>query len=219
MAVRSRFESCKQRFFGPVLLSMKLPTIISAVEQHLAEGKSVVLQLVTTAESILNRRLGELSAEERAELDIELSPLEYCLDYLTRAFPTRQMEVYTDDTGEQHSRPMSDEQCNPEPNPQADAARTDLIEHICALPPIKAALDALLERFGHDNVAEVTGRSKRIVPAAGGQQKIETRTVRSAQADAAAFMDGTRRMLIFSDAGGHPQASLPDSSRLAASPR
>lgn len=201
-AARSRFESCKQRFFGQVLLSMKLPTIIAAVEQHLAEGKSVVLQLVTTAESILNRRLGELSAEERAELDIELSPLEYCLDYLTRAFPTRQMEVYTDDTGEQHSRPMSDEHGNPVTNPQAEAARADLIEHICALPPIKAALDAILERFGHDNVAEVTGRSKRIVPAAGGHQKIETRTVRSAQADAAAFMDGTKRILIFSDAGG-----------------
>lgn len=201
-AARSRFESCKQRFFGQVLLSMKLPTIISAVEQHLAEGKSVVLQLVTTAESILNRRLGELSAEERAELDIELSPLEYCLDYLTRAFPTRQMEVYTDDTGEQHSRPMSDEHGNPVMNPQAEAARAELIEHICALPPIKAALDALLERFGHDNVAEVTGRSKRIIPAAGGQQKLETRTVRSAQADAAAFMDGTKRILIFSDAGG-----------------
>lgn len=201
-AARSRFESCKQRFFGQVLLSMKLPTIIAAVEQHLAEGKSVVLQLVTTAESILNRRLGELSAEERAQLDIELSPLEYCLDYLTRAFPTRQMEVYTDDTGEQHSRPMSDEHGNPVTNPQAEAARADLIEHICALPPIKAALDALLERFGHDNVAEVTGRSKRIVPAAGGHQKIETRTVRSAQADAAAFMEGTKRILIFSDAGG-----------------
>ncbi|WP_066526138.1 strawberry notch-like NTP hydrolase domain-containing protein [Erythrobacter sp. CCH5-A1] len=201
-AARSRFESCKQRFFGQVLLSMKLPTIISAVEQHLAEDKSVVLQLVTTAESILNRRLGELSAEERAELDIELSPLEYCLDYLTRAFPTRQMEVYTDDTGEQHSRPMSDEHGNPVTNPQAEAARAELIEHICALPPIKAALDALLERFGHDNVAEVTGRSKRIIPAAGGQQKLETRTVRSAQADAAAFMDGTKRILIFSDAGG-----------------
>ena len=141
-------------------------------------------------------------APPAATLDINCDCKEYCLDYLTRAFPTRQMEVYTDDTGEQHSRPMSDEHGNPVTNPQAEAARADLIEHICALPPIKAALDALLERFGHDNVAEVTGRSKRIVPAAGGHQKIETRTVRSAQADAAAFMDGTKRILIFSDAGG-----------------
>jgi hypothetical protein len=43
-----------------VLLSMKLPTVIAAAE-HLAEGKSVVMQLVTTAESMLDRRLGQLA--------------------------------------------------------------------------------------------------------------------------------------------------------------
>ena len=51
--------------------------VIAAVEEHLADGKSVVLQLVTTAESILNRRLGELSPDERADLEIDLSPREY----------------------------------------------------------------------------------------------------------------------------------------------
>jgi hypothetical protein len=78
-SARSRFESTKQRFFGQVLLSMKLPTVIAAAEQHLAEGKSVVMQLVTTAESILDRRLGQLAPDERAELDIDLSPREYVL--------------------------------------------------------------------------------------------------------------------------------------------
>ena len=201
-AARSRFESTKQRFFGQVLLSMKLPTVIAAVEQHIAEGTSVVLQLVTTAESILNRRLAELSPEERADPELELSPVEYVIDYLTRAFPTRQMETYTDDTGEVRSRPMFDAAGNPVVNPEAEAKRAELIEHLCALPPIKAALDAILERFGHENVAEVTGRSKRLVPTGRGGQKLETRTTRSTQADAAAFMEGTKRILIFSDAGG-----------------
>ena len=76
-AARSRFEGCKQRFFGALLLSSKLPTVIAAIEQHLAADQSVVLQLVTTAEAILDRRLGELSADERADLDIDLSPREY----------------------------------------------------------------------------------------------------------------------------------------------
>ncbi|MGJ8482379.1 strawberry notch-like NTP hydrolase domain-containing protein, partial [Sphingobium yanoikuyae] len=76
-AARSRLESTKQRFFGQVLLSMKLPTVIAAVERHLAEGASVVLQLVTTAESILDRRLGDLSPDERADLEVDLSPREY----------------------------------------------------------------------------------------------------------------------------------------------
>jgi hypothetical protein len=75
-AARSRFESCKQRFFGAVLLSCKLPTVIAAVRQHLEAGQSVVLQLVSTAEAILDRRLGELSPDERAELDLDLSPRE-----------------------------------------------------------------------------------------------------------------------------------------------
>ncbi|WP_066119167.1 strawberry notch-like NTP hydrolase domain-containing protein [Blastomonas sp. CCH9-A1] len=201
-AARSRFESTKQRFFGQVLLAMKLPTVIAAVEQHIADGTSVVLQLVTTAESILTRRLNELSPEERADPELELSPIEYVIDYLTRAFPTRQMETYTDDTGEVRSRPMFDAAGNPVVNPEAEAKRAELIEHLCALPPIKAALDAILERFGHDNVAEVTGRTKRLVPTGHGGQKLETRTTRSTQADAAAFMEGTKRILIFSDAGG-----------------
>lgn len=76
-SARSRFESTKQRFFGQVLLSMKLPTVIAAVEHHLRAGQSVVMQLVTTAESILDRRLGSLGPDERAALEIDLSPKEF----------------------------------------------------------------------------------------------------------------------------------------------
>ncbi|VXC98452.1 Methylase [Sphingomonas sp. T1] len=201
-SARSRLESTKQRFFGQVLLSMKLPTVIAAVEQHLKADQSVVLQLVTTAEAILDRRLSQMSAEERADPEIELSPVEYVADYLMRAFPTRQMKTYTDDTGTARSAPMSDLDGNPVHNPDAIAARDQLLEHICALPPIKSALDALIEHFGTDMVAEVTGRSRRLVPTSDGRQKIETRSGRSSQVEAAAFMAGTKRVLVFSDAGG-----------------
>ena len=201
-AARSRFESTKQRFFGQVLLSMKLPTVIAAVRGHLANGQSVVLQLVTTAESILDRRLDALSPDQRADLEIDLSPREYVIDYLERAFPTRQMQVFTDDTGTQRSTPMIDEAGNPVYNPQAEAARAQLIEDLCALPPITSALDGLLEQFGHDTVAEVTGRTKRLVSTSDGRQKLETRSTRTSQAEASAFMQGRKRILIFSDAGG-----------------
>ncbi len=201
-AARSRLESTKQRFFGQVLLAMKLPTVIAAVEGHLKAGQSVVLQLVTTAEAILDRRLSAMSAEERAEADIDLSPTEYIIDYLTRAFPTRQMEIYTDDTGTARSAPMSDEDGNPVHNPDAIASRDAMIENICALPAVKSALDAIIEHFGPDQVAEITGRSKRLVPTSDGRQKVETRGARTSQVEAAAFMAGTKRVLVFSDAGG-----------------
>jgi hypothetical protein len=56
-AARSRFESSKQRFFGQLLLSMKLPSLLPAIEEALATDHSVVIQLVSTAEALLDRRL------------------------------------------------------------------------------------------------------------------------------------------------------------------
>jgi hypothetical protein len=64
----------KQRFFGQLLLSMKLPSLLPAIDTAIAEGQAVVVQLVSTAEAMLDRRLADLSAEERAALEIDLSP-------------------------------------------------------------------------------------------------------------------------------------------------
>ena len=142
------------------------------------------------------------SAPAREPLDINLDCKEYIIDYLERAFPTRQMRVFKDDTGTPRSLPMVNDDGHPVYNPEAQAARDDLIEKLCAMPPIMSALDALLEHFGHDNVAEVTGRTKRLITASDGRQKLESRSARTSQAEAAAFMAGKKRMLVFSDAGG-----------------
>jgi len=201
-AARSRFESTKQRFFGQLLLSMKLPTIIAATQQHLDAGQSVVIQLVSTGESILNRRLGALNPDERANLEIDLSPREYVIDYLERAFPTRQMQVFKDDTGTARSLPMVDDDGNPVYNPEAEAARARLIETLCAMPPIISVLDGMLEHFGHENVAEVTGRTKRLITTSDGRQKLESRSARACHADVAAFQGRRMRILLYTDAGG-----------------
>ena len=76
-AALSIFEGTKQRFFAQLLLSMKLPSLIPAMEAALGANHSVVVQLVSTAEAMLDRRLAELTVEEREALDIDLSPREY----------------------------------------------------------------------------------------------------------------------------------------------
>lgn len=76
-AALSRFESAKQRFFSQLLISMKMPTVLRAIEQDLAEGRAPVVQLVSTSEAMLERRLATLSADERANLDLDLSPRDY----------------------------------------------------------------------------------------------------------------------------------------------
>ncbi|HTU12135.1 MAG TPA: strawberry notch family protein [Allosphingosinicella sp.] len=201
-AALSRFESTKQRFFGQLLLSMKLPSLVPAIEQDLAGGRAVVVQLVSTAEAMLGRRLADLDPAEREALEIDLSPREYVVDYLSAAFPTRQMRVFTDAEGNVRSEPMSDEDGRPLHCQEAMRVRDALIEQLCALPPIGTALDALLERFGTDHVAEVTGRTRRLVVGADGRQKLETRPARANLRETDAFMRGDKKLLVFSDAGG-----------------
>ncbi len=75
-AALSIFEGTRQRFFAQLLLSMKLPSLIPAMEVALGEEHSVVVQLVSTAEAMLDRRLADLTVEEREALDIDLSPRE-----------------------------------------------------------------------------------------------------------------------------------------------
>ena len=181
---------------------MKLPSLVPAIEADLAAGQAVVVQLVSTAEAMLDRRLAELSPEEREALEIDLSPREYVIDYLTAAFPTRAMRVFTDAEGNVRSEPMSDDEGRPVHSQEAMRARDELIEQLCALPPIGTALDTLIEGFGTQAVAEVTGRTRRLVVAADGRQKVENRTARSNLVETDAFMRGDKRILIFSDAGG-----------------
>ena len=201
-AALSRFEGTKQRFFGQLLLSMKLPSLTPAIEADLEAGHAVVVQLVSTAEAMLDRRLADLSPDERESLEIDVSPREYVIDYLSAAFPTRQMRVFTDAEGNVRSEPMSDAEGRPVHCQAALRARDDLIEQLCALPPIGTALDTILERFGTDAVAEVTGRSRRLVVTSDGRQKLETRTARSNLVETDLFMRGDKRILVFSDAGG-----------------
>lgn len=214
----SRFESAKQRFFGQLLIAMKLPTLLGAIEQDLAHGRHVVVQLVTTAEAMLDRQLAGLSADERAYLDIELSPREYMIDYLRSAFPTRMMRVFRGTDGECRSELMTDAAGNPVHSQEALQARDDLIERLCAMPAIPSTLDELIRRFGTDRVAEVTGRSRRLIVDANGRQQIERRTARSNIVEADAFMAGRKAILAFSDAGGtgrsyHADRNCPSAHR------
>lgn len=201
-AALSIFEGTKQRFFAQLLLSMKLPSLLPAIDAAIADGNAAVVQLVSTAEAMLNRRLADLSDEEREALEIDLSPREYVIDYLAKSFPVRLMVVFTDENGNPRSEPMSDEQGAPVLCRSALAARDRMIEQLCALPPIATALDAIIERFGVDQVAEVTGRRRRLIIGRDGRQKLQTRSPRANVAETQAFMDGTKRILVFSDAGG-----------------
>jgi predicted RNA methylase len=198
----SLFESTKQRFFSQLLNGAKVATLINAIKTDLAEDRAVVVQLVSTAEAMLGRRLQQLADSERAELNIDLSPREYVIDYLQTAFPTAMMEIVSDDDGEKRSVPALDSKGHPLISKDAVRRRDALIEHLCALPPVPVALDAIIRAFGYAKVAEVTGRTRRLRHWSDGKQTVERRPRGANVTEAQAFMDGQKLVLLFSDAGG-----------------
>ncbi|MDY7015908.1 MAG: strawberry notch family protein, partial [Cyanobacteriota bacterium] len=162
-AALSNFESTKQKFFNHLIGSMKTPTAIRAIEADLEAGCAAVVQLISTGEELLNRRLAEIPTEEWNDLNIDLTPRDKILDYLKHAFPVQLYETYSDEAGDINSRPLTDEKGNPILSREAVEKRDRLIEDLALLPPMPAALDLILHHFGTDRVAEITGRSKRVL--------------------------------------------------------
>src|SRR5690606_11788124 len=127
------------------------------------------------------------------------------LDYLAHSFPVQLYEPFTDSEGNLSSRPVYRDG-QPVESREAVARRDELIAQLASLPPVPGALDQIVQHFGTDLVAEVTGRSRRIVrkstPSGGDRLIVENRVAAANLAETQAFMDDSKRILIFSDAGG-----------------
>ncbi|MFK4045435.1 strawberry notch-like NTP hydrolase domain-containing protein [Roseomonas mucosa] len=76
-AARSAFESAKQRFFGHLLTSMKTPTLIRSIERDLNDGHAAVVQIVSTGEALMERRLAEVPTEEWNDIRVDITPREH----------------------------------------------------------------------------------------------------------------------------------------------
>ena len=205
-AARSAFESTKQRFFSHLITSMMTPTLIGAIEQDRTNGHSAVVQIVSTGEALMERRLAEIPTEEWSDLHVDVTPREYVGSYLMHSFPTQLFEEYSDAEGNVASRPLYDAGGNPVECRQAVRRRDEMIERLASLPPVGSALDLILHHFGTDTVAEVTGRSRRIVKKTGrdgiDRLAVENRPGSANLAETQAFMDDDKSVLVFSDAGG-----------------
>jgi hypothetical protein len=203
-AARSAFEGNKVRFFAHLLMSMKMPSLIASIEGDIARGDGVIVQLVTTSEALLDRRLEDIPVEEWGDLNVDITPREYLLDYLKHSFPTKVYETRTDEKGNKYSVPMIVDG-NPVECKEAAQQRDRLIERLQSLPPVQSALDQVVQHFGTDRVAEVTGRMRRIVKKTtetGTVLAVESRSGSSNLAETQAFMDDEKPILVFSDAGG-----------------
>jgi len=204
-AAMSAFWGGHQRFFNQIVTSMQMPSVIKAVEKDLAEGRQAVLQLTNTNEASQERAAAKAKSAEEIE-DLDITPRDQIIQLVEKSFPTQQYEEYIDD-GKERSRPVVDSAGNPVQNKEAVAMRDALIEHLASVRVPQGPLDMVLDHFGTDVVAEVTGRGRRFVrkpdERTGQMRRVEeSRPGSSNIAETDAFQSGKKKVLVFSEAGG-----------------
>lgn len=201
-----QFYSSMQRFYNQVLTSMSMPSVIADMKKELAAGRSCVLQIVNTNQAEADRQIASIKAENGSLDDMDLTPRSALIGYLESCFPVYKFEEYLDDNGNVRSRQVLDSQGQPVIDKAAVRKRDALIAEINEMSIPDGPLEMLFNAFGTDKVAEVTGRSRRVVPKLmddGSVTRVEeSRTKNSTEADVTAFQDGKKRILVFSDAGG-----------------
>ena len=201
-----QFYSSMQRFYNQVLTSMSMPSVIADMKKELAAGRSCVLQIVNTNQAEADRQIASIKAENGSLDDMDLTPRSALIGYLESCFPVYKFEEYLDDNGNVRSRQVLDSQGQPVIDKAAVRKRDALIAEINEMSIPDGPLEMLFNAFGTDKVAEVTGRSRRVVPKLmddGSVTRVEeSRTKNSTEADVTAFQNGKKRILVFSDAGG-----------------
>ena len=205
-AAYSAIFSGQQRFYNQILTSMSMPTVIEDIRKELASGRSCVLQLTNTNEAQAARAIAKNEAEGGDLEDLDLTPSETLRDLLMKSFPTTLYEEYQDEEGRTRSRPVLDADGQPVQDKKAVRMRYALIEELSQMKVPDGPLEMLFDAFGVDQVAEVTGRTQRIVEkrdANGVLRRVhEKRGPTSGTADTKLFQDGKKRILVFSEAGG-----------------
>lgn len=214
----SAFWGAHQRFFNAVLTALSAPSLLADAKRQLDAGNSVIMQLVNTDEATMKRRLAQASDTGQTLEELDLTPRDVLMQYLQHSFPTTLHEKYIDEEGNEGSRPVIDASGNAVQNPDAIVMRDRMIESLATLKVPESILDQIVNYFGSDAVAEITGRSQRIVRQQDGTAKMEKLGEAKRRSDASDFDNGKRRILVFSDAGGtgrsyHADLRIPNQQK------
>lgn len=204
-AALSRFWGAHQRFFNQVITSMQMPTVIENARAHLAAGNAVVFQLVNTNEAAQERQAADIARAGTDLEELDFTPRQNLVDYVRNGFPIQQYEEYQDSNGNTRHRPVTDSQGNAVVNREMEAKRDALLQTLEEIRIPDNPIDMILNSFGPDQVAEVTGRARRfVIQRDGSAFKVieQKRSAATAAADADAFMADQKQILVFSDAGG-----------------
>ncbi len=199
----SQFYSAQQRFFLQLMLAYSLPDVLPAIEADLAHGRSVVLSLFNTGEAIADRKVNSARAAGVEPSELDATPREMIVQLIEKQFPIFQHQEKTDPkTGTVVRVRIEDAAGNPEINRENQRRQQQLLDKVADLDFPANPLDAIIGRFGVNNVAEISGRSHRFEKGKYVRRKLEGIPRRALnEYETRLFQQGKKRIAVISGAG------------------
>jgi O-acetyl-ADP-ribose deacetylase (regulator of RNase III) len=217
---RSRYFSSQQLFFRQLLTAMNVPSVIEETEKALAEGSkytnpdtgettqleaSVVIGLIGTGEARTKDQVSKALANQQSLDNLDFSPKNILLNLVERSFPTQRYVKVDDGNGGTKVVPLTDGDGIGIQSKEALAMRDALLENLEKLTLPDNPLDQIVNYFGAAQVAEITGRDKRLMrdPETGRNSYVKraregVSMEKASEDEMLAFQAGRKRIAIIS---------------------
>ncbi len=167
--VVNNFWAEHQRCTKAIITAFKVPTLIREIERALAEQHSVIVSITSTGEASMTRQMARSADEEEAISDLDFSPRETLVRLVENCFPTALYQETMDEVTEKTKyEPLLGENGEQIHSKAALALKQELLDRLSTLQLPEHPLDQLINHFGAENVAEMTGRKNRLVKLSNG---------------------------------------------------
>jgi hypothetical protein len=176
--VVNQFWAEHQRCFRNLITAFKVPTLIREIENALSEKQSVVVSITGTGEAQTKKQLERASDQEEAIDDLDFSPRETLSRLVENCFPVKCYQEQTDPhSGTIVYVPVLDAAGEHLESRAALELKRELLDRLSVLEIPEHPLDQLVNYFGTENVAEMTGRKKRLVRTLSGRLEYRNRQI------------------------------------------
>ena len=176
--VVGQFWAEHQRCFRNLITAFKVPTIIREIENALGQQQSIVVSITGTGEAQTKKQISRAIDEEEAIDDLDFSPRETLSRLVENCFPIKVFQEETDNnSGTTVYVPVLDANGQQLESRVALELKRELLDRVSLLEIPEHPLDQLVNYFGTENVAEMTGRKKRLIKTLSGRFEYRARQI------------------------------------------
>lgn len=202
----NQFWAEHQRCFRNLITAFKVPTLIREIEDALARKESVVVSITGTGESQTKKQIERAADQDEAIDSLDFSPRETLTRLVANCFPIACFQERTNPySGTTEYIPVLDADGNQVESRAALQLRAELMDKLSVLEVPEHPLDQLVNYFGVENVAEMTGRKKRLIRTTSGTLEYRPRQLPGVPSklinlhEKNAFQNGDKRIAIMSE--------------------